>query len=234
MGNVLHAGSKLKKLLLLLAILGFIALMYYLRIGDYISLDYLKARSHSIKAGLETDYIGYVVYYVLTYTFLIAVTLPVSGPLTLLGGYLFGLLPGFMYALWAACLGSTISFLTIRYFLGSLLRDRYKVKLERFNEKINAYGYSYLLTLQLLSVLPYVLINILAALTNVPLIAFIWTTILGSIPLLFIYALAGRQLGHISSVSDILSAEMLLMLVLLAMLALLPMVFKRFRQYEEE
>jgi len=230
--NILKRGKMIKTLLILIAAIGLIAVLYYSGIGSYFTLENMKAQSVQLQLALAQSYVKVVFYYCLVYTILITLTLPVVGPLTILGGYLFGLVPGFLYALFAACLGSMCSFLCLRYFLSSLLRHRYKAKLERFNEKIKVYGFSYLLTLQLLSVVPYVVINTLAALANVPLTAFLWTTILGSIPLIFIYALAGQQLGTIESIKDILSPNIIVMLVLLALLALVPMILKRFKYGE--
>lgn len=230
--RILKRGKIIKTLLILFGVIGLIALVYNSGLGSYFTLENMKVQSVYFQQVLAQSYLKVVVYYCLIYTVLIALTLPVSGPLTILGGYLFGLLPGFLFALFSACLGSMCSFLCLRYFFSSLIRNRYKTKLERFNEKIKVYGFSYLLTLQLLSVLPYVVINTLAALADVPLTAFLWTTIVGSIPLIFIYSLAGQQLGTIESMKDILSPHIILMLVLLAGLALIPMVLKRFK-YDE-
>jgi len=223
----------IKTLLIILGVIGIIALLYYWGVDKYIALEYVQKQSAFIKHAVAQEYVASVIYFLIVYALLITCTLPVVGPLTILGGYLFGLFPGFLYSLTAACVGSLLSFLCIRYLLSSLIRNRYKRKLERFNEKIKVYGFTYLLTLQLLTVFPYVVINTLAALTDVPLITFIWTTVVGSAPLIFIYALAGRQLGTLESVGDILSPSMLLLLFLLAALALIPMIFKRFRRDED-
>lgn len=225
-------GLMTRSLLIVCGIVAVIALLYYSGAGHYMTLENMHKQSEHIQVMLQESYMKAVMYYMLLFTLCIALTLPFVGPFAILGGYLFGLFPGFLYALVAACVGSTCSFLIIRYLLSSLIRNRYKTKLERFNEKIKVYGFSYLLTLQLLSVIPYVVINTLAALADVPLSAFLWTTIVGSVPLIFIYTLAGRKLGTLQSMSDILSADMLLLLILLACLALVPMILKKFKNYE--
>lgn len=230
--SILKRGKIIKTLLILFGVSSLIVMVYNSGIGSYFTLENMKIQSVYFQQLLAHSYFKVVIYYCLIYTILITLTLPVVGPLTILGGYLFGLFPGFLFALFCACLGSTCSFLCLRYFFSSLIRNRYKAKLERFNEKIKVYGFSYLLTLHLLSVVPYVVINALAALANVPLGAFLWTTIVGSIPLIFIYALAGQQLGTIESMRDILSPHIILMLAMLAGLALIPMILKRFKYGE--
>jgi uncharacterized membrane protein YdjX (TVP38/TMEM64 family) len=76
-------------------------------------------------------------------------------------------------------------------------------------------------------------INILAALTKVPLATFIWTTMLGVAPATFIFAFAGQQLLDISSIRDVFSPRVILALVLLAMFAFLPIMIKWFRRKKQ-
>lgn len=219
---------------ILFALGGFIALLYYLRIDQYFTLPYLQQQSASLQLEVEKNYLFAVILFVSIYAALIACTLPISGPLTILGGYLFGLIPGFIYSLIAATAGSMISFICIRYIFSSLIREFYKERLEKFNQKIQAYGYSYLLTLQLLSLVPYVVMNTLAALAGVPFFAVLWTTVVGTMPIFFVYALAGRQLGTIKSAQDIVSPQLLVIFALLGLLALLPMLLKRFKKLPED
>ena len=70
-------------------------------------------------------------------------------------------------------------------------------------------GASYLLTLRLIPVFPFFLINFLAGLTKVPLRTFLWTTSLGIIPGTVVFAFAGQQLGSINSPADILSKKVI-------------------------
>lgn len=211
-------------------IIGVLAALYYSGIADSVTLEKIQLKSAALKAAVDAHYLEAIVLFTFAYMALIAATLPVVGPLTMLSVYLFGFIPGFIAALIGAVFGSTLSFLIIRYALSSLIRSRYKVRLEKFNEKIKIYGHSYLLTLQILSVIPYVVINTLAALTEVSMFTSFWTTLVGSMPLIFLYALAGRQLGTLHSVHDIFSPQIFFILIALALVALLPMVARRFKK----
>lgn len=214
-------------LIILAALLGFSALIYYSGLGHFLSLEGLQKQSGAMKIAVENNYFHSVLFFIIIFALLVTLTLPVVGPLTIMGGYLFGIFPGFLYSLIASTFGSMFSFLIIRYALSSLLRNRYKEQLALFQEKMQKHGYSYLLMLQLLSVIPFVVINTLAAVTHVPWHTLFITTLIGSAPLIFMYAWAGRQLGTISSVHDILSPQLLLILIILALMALLPIVFKK-------
>ncbi len=222
-----------KPIIIGLCIGGIILLLRYLKIGDYLTFEQLKQNRMYLMQAVERNYGFSVLVYLSVYILVIACALPVVAPLTILGGFLFGLLPGILYALISCTAGSTGTFLIVRYLFGATVRKKYGDQLARFNERIKSYGYTYLLTLQLLTIIPYFVINTLAALADVPLWIFVWTTVVGAIPLLCIYSFAGQQLHCIESIRDIFSPQIILALVLLALLALLPMLIKRLRKIGE-
>jgi uncharacterized membrane protein YdjX (TVP38/TMEM64 family) len=77
-------------------------------------------------------------------------------------------------------------------------------------------------------VIPYFIITTLAALAEVPLFTFAWTALIGSAPLLAVYSYAGRHLGSIESIKDVVSPGIMAILVMLGLLALLPIIIKWF------
>jgi uncharacterized membrane protein YdjX (TVP38/TMEM64 family) len=149
--------------------------------------------------------------------------------MTILGGYLFGIVHGVLYAVFGASAGATIYFLLVRYVFAHTLRESFALQLSIFHEKMNRYGASYLISLQLLTIIPYFVINTLAALADVPLVTFIWTTVLGGLPLHVIYAVAGRELGSLTSIRDILKPSIIVLLLVMACMALLPMIIRYLR-----
>lgn len=219
-----------RRLFIILAIVGLIVLLRLLGLTKYFSLSYLQASSHYFKEFLEEYYWSSATVYIGSYALLIAAGFPSVAPLTLLGGFLFGALPGALYAILGGTIGSIITFVLIRYLFGPILQKKYKERLEKFNKQVHEHGSSYLLMLHFLSVVPYVVINSLAALTNISFWTFFWTTIIGSVPLSLIYSFAGLQLSTVKSVRDIFSPTLIILLFLLILLALLPIVIKRYRK----
>jgi len=147
--------------------------------------------------------------------------------LNLLGGFLFGALVAALYVNIGTTIGSTLSFLTFRYFLGAYVQERYKDKLVDLNAHIKKNGARYLLILQIFPVTPSFLINTLSGLTKIRLWTFVWTTSVGILPGSLVYTFAGRQLGIIESTKDILSWPMVVALILLACMAFLPLIIKK-------
>jgi len=217
-------------MVLLILIIG----AWYIGLHEYLSLNLLRENRVFLENSVEQNYTYAVAVYLLVYIVVIAAAMPGVPVLTMLGGFLFGVFSGGIYALIGATIGTTVSFLLIRYVLGSVIRGKYAQKLERFNEKVKAHGVAwYLLTLQLMGLIPYFVINVLAALTDVPFQTFLWTTFVGSVPIIFIYAFAGRQLYLVESVQDIFSPSIIALLLVLVMLTLVP-VFLRFSRRAPE
>ena len=216
--------------ILLLILLGVIAfLLRYSSFDDILTLQGLQAKSNQLKLAVETNYFNSVLMYCVIFIIALIFGLPVVGPLTLLGGYLFGVFPATLYAIVSQTIGATTSFILIRYVFSSFMAARYNDRLAKFKKNMDRYGGRYLLILQFMVVIPFFIINVLAALTKVPFTTVLWTTILGCAPLSFAYALAGKELGTIESVYDIFSLHIILTFVLLILLVCMPMVLKWLR-----
>jgi uncharacterized membrane protein YdjX (TVP38/TMEM64 family) len=89
-------------------------------------------------------------------------------------------------------------------------------------------AFSYLMTLRLIPLFPFFLVNLLSGLTRVSVGTYVAATALGIVPGSFVYAYAGRQLGTLNSLKEIASPSVLLAFTLLGLLTMVPVVYKRF------
>lgn len=220
-------GSITSLLFVILGVAALIILIHYSEVNKYVSLQYLQLQADFLKLNAQQNYVVAAALYVLIFTLFITI-MPFVIPFTLMGGFLFGTIPGFLLSLLSATTGSVISFLVIRTLIGPIIRKRFQNKLNEFDHKMKQHGASYLLTINLLSAIPYIVVDVLAALTNISLFTFIWTFIAGNIPVLLILSHTGQQLASIKSFGDILTPSILLGFGILAVLALLPIILKRF------
>lgn len=227
-------NKEMKKKLLITVILGVaIILLYCSGLLNYLSFDQIRLHATRIKLLVHDHYISAVLLFILVYTIAIMIALPVVAPMSLLGGYLFGASMGGVYSIIGVTIGATFAYFFVRYIVYNFLFVHYNERIEKFNKKINHYGYTYLLAMQLITIVPLFVINIIAGLAHVPVKYFIWTTVFGCAPLIFIYAYAGRHLGDIDSINDIIKPSTFIMLIILAAAALLPMIIiKRYSKDE--
>ena len=224
----MNSGSK-KIILLLFLIVILISFIWYKGLHHHLTLASLQENRGYLENAVATNYPKSVCMYLLVYAGIITLAIPGVPLLTMLGGFLFGFFPGSLYALIGASIGTSLSFLFIRHLLSNVIRGKYAQKLEKFNEKLRSQGVaSYLLTMHLVGLIPYFVINALAALADVSFFTFFWTTVVGSVPIIFIYSFAGRQLYLIESISDIFSSSIIgLFLVLIIMGLVVPLFFRK-------
>lgn len=225
-------NNSTKKALLVGLIAAIVILVaWYFGLHNYFTLASLRENRVYFEQAVQKNYWQSVLLFMLIYTAVIALFIPGVPPLSIVGGFLFGTVPGLIYAVVGAVSGAIISFLLIRYVLSNIIRDKYAQKLQQFNQKIAAHGAAnYLLMMQLSNVVPYSIIGTLAALANVPTFTFFWTTLVGSLPGLVLYSFAGRQLSSLESIKDIFSPSIIIMFALLALLSMVPLLIKSLRK----
>lgn len=218
--------ATIKKILLLIFVLA-AALAFVFHFDEYLTFAHFKANRQHLQDFVAAHYVYAVLLYIGIYTLLVSFALPTGGLLTLAGGFLFGALQGTIYAVISATAGATAAFLMTRYLLVDYVERRYPRYAQRLNKEIARYGYNYMLVLRLITFVPFFLINLVAGVTRLSAITFIWTTALGIIPATAAFAFAGQQLATIDSMKDIISYKLMLSFSLLALIASIPMLFGR-------
>jgi uncharacterized membrane protein YdjX (TVP38/TMEM64 family) len=206
-----------------------------LGVTDYLSLSELQARRDALQAYVAEHPVLSLGLYALAYFLVVAFSLPGGTVMTLTGGFLFGTWIGGSAAIISATLGAVVLFLAARSAFGDALRGRAGSAVGRVAEGVRRNAFSYLLTLRLLPVFPFWLVNLAAGFVDVPLRTFAVTTFIGIIPGTFIYAGLGAGLGSVFergqalNLGLIFEPQILLPLIGLAVLALLPVVWNRVR-----
>ncbi|MGB9730967.1 MULTISPECIES: TVP38/TMEM64 family protein [Calditerrivibrio] len=199
-------------------------------VAEYLTLENLQKYKVILEEYVHKYFfitsISYIILYILVVTF----SIPGASVLSLAGGYIFGLFPGLLYINFSAVAGATLAFLAARYIIGDLLQKKYAEKLHRFNEEMEQNGHLHLLTLRFVPIFPFFMVNIFAALTNVKLYTYIWTTAVGIFPASIAFTYAGKTLANIRSVDEVLSKELFFALILLGIVSQLPRIIKTVRK----
>jgi uncharacterized membrane protein YdjX (TVP38/TMEM64 family) len=175
----------------------------------------------------EQHYPAAVALYIGFYIVMVSVSLPGGAITTLAGGFLFGSLLGTLYVNLGATIGATLAFLASRYLLRDWVESKFGHRLGAIQEGFAKNAFSYLLTLRLIPIFPFFLVNLVSGLTRMKTLSYMAATSLGIIPGSFVYAYAGRQLGTINSLKEIASPNVLLAFTLLGLLALVPVLYRK-------
>jgi len=217
------------RIFILVLIVFAILLLHFMGIDKCINFQNFKEHREYLLGYVNSHYLLSILIFILFYIATVISTLPLAGLTTVIGGFLFDVIPATIYCNIAGVIGATISFLIFRYLLGAQIQHKYAAKLESFNKNIKVYGATYLLIMHVVAIIPFFVINTLSALTNISLWTFMWTTSVGIIPGSIVYAYAGRKLGSINSFSEILSLEMLSAFLLLGLLGLISLLVQRYQ-----
>ncbi len=207
-------------------LLGIGAFVYF-DLGQYLSLDSLKANRDLLLNYTESNYGLAVAVFILVYILQTAFSLPGGAILTLTGGFLFGSLIGTVFVNIGATAGATLAFLAARYLLRDWVESKFGDRLGPIQVGFAENAFSYLMTLRLIPAFPFFLVNLVSGLTRVKLGTYMIATSLGIIPGSFVFAFAGQQLGSINSLSEIASPSVLLAFSLLGLLALMPIAYRK-------
>ena len=198
-----------------------LAAFFYFDLGQYLSLDGLKSNRARLLAFTEANYPVAVAMFVLDYCVVVGLTLPGGAIMTLAGGFLFGSLLGTLYVNVGATVGATLAFLV------EWVEQKFGSRLDAIQQGFSRNAFSYLMTLRLIPLFPFFLVNMVSGLTRVNVGTYMAATSLGIIPGSFVFAYAGRQLGTISSLKEIASPNVLLAFTLLGLLALVPILYRK-------
>jgi uncharacterized membrane protein YdjX (TVP38/TMEM64 family) len=208
----------LKKLLLTLFIILLLGLYFYF-IHPHVTFENFQKNKDLIQSFVTMHYNAAVVIYCLVYITIITLALPAALILSLIGGFLFGTFAGALLVIISATTGAAFSFLIARYYAGNYIQNRYRNELKNFNEEMKNYGTFYLILVHFFPFIPFFVLNILCALTQISLTTFIVTTALGIAPNTLLYTALGHQLATVDK-HPIHSITIAIILMALALLSL--------------
>lgn len=219
----------LKPALLILLVAAVILIVRFTSLREYLDFQKLYEGRDNLLEYVKSYYILSVIVYILIYLSVVALSIPGATILTILGGFFFGPWAGTLFVNIGATFGAFAIFLIARFFLGDSLQKKYEKQLGKFNKEISENGKSYMLTLRLIPIFPFFLINILAGLTTLPALTFLWTTSLGIIPGSFVYAYIGYAGTSMTESQGVFTPQILIALLLLSVLSLIPVLVKKIK-----
>jgi pyruvate/2-oxoglutarate dehydrogenase complex dihydrolipoamide dehydrogenase (E3) component/uncharacterized membrane protein YdjX (TVP38/TMEM64 family) len=200
----------MKKILILVAFAVAIASFFYFDLGSQLTLANLKAQQQAFDAQYQAAPLPVIGIFFLIYVAATAASVPGALILTLAAGALFGVVAGTIIVSFASSIGATIAFLSSRYLFRDTIKARFGDRLKAIDNGVEKDGPFYLLTLRLVPIFPFFLINLLMGLTAIKARTFYIVSQIGMLLGTLVYVNAGTQLANIDEVSDIGSPGLLL------------------------
>lgn len=213
----------LKKLLFVVVLAALIASVFIFDLTQYLTLEQLKQQREQLVTLVAEQPLLMFGGYFLLYVLCTALSIPGATVLTLGAGAVFGLGWGLMLASFASSVGALLAFLSARWLLHDWVQQQFGKRLQTINEGVQRDGAFYLLSLRLVPLFPFFVINLVMGLTKIKAWTYYWVSQLGMFLATAVYVNAGTQLAEISRLRDVFSADLLGALVLLG---IVPIVAK--------
>ena len=230
--------SRIKPYLPLLVLVIVVVAVFASGVTRYLNLEALQTHEAALRTFISDHLVLALATFIAVYAVATAVSLPGALILTLTGGYLFGPWVGGTSTVIGATLGAVAVFYAVRTSLGAAMRRRAEAsggKLKAVIDGVEAGAFGYILTLRLVPLAPFWMVNIAAALAHAPLRAYALATFLGIMPATFIYSGIGAGIGELIARGEapdagvIFEPRILLPLVGLGLLSLGVTLYQRHR-----
>lgn len=219
---------------LVLLTLGAVLAAYFLfDLGDWLSFEALAARTVEARDLAVEQPFKVIGLFLLSLSLVTLFCIPAVAVMQILSGFLFGALLGTFLSVVGQTIGGILAFIIAR----STFRDSFTrltgSYLAGLEAGFKANAFTYIVALRMTPVMPYWVVNIAPSLLGVGLLPFSLGTLIGAIPLTFIYAAFGTGLGEVieaggtPALSDLVTPRAVALIVIALLFALAPLLMRR-------
>ncbi len=230
MKNDSHKSTRMKQrkkyiLLLICYFLPLAAILYHCLVNDFSADRFLEYRDQ-LRLLVDANQLLFALLFFATYMAIVVSSVSFNVVMNLFAGYLFGAAAGGLLAAAAVTCGSYILFLLSRSIAGKIRGDDLRLGILNGDPKNTAFM---LIFLRLSPFFPSPVINMGCGAFGVKGPLFVWTTLLGSLPLIMVYTLIGGHLDLINQINDIYDRDLMIMLISLSLFSLAPLLKRDIR-----
>lgn len=200
---------------------------FYVALHHFVTLEGVRRQADYVTPFLYDWYWLLLGLYFLLYVIISALPVPGETGLSFLGGYLFGPAVGLTCIITAAVVGALMGFYGVQHWYRPRFAHAKSGLLVRVREQLERTSAWHMISLRLIPVIPFFVMNYASGLTNMSPITFAWTTAVGILPLCSLYIWTGTELRTISSLKDMLSWRVIALLSCLALLSFAPTILKK-------
>lgn len=162
-----------------------------------LSLDSVLASRAWLKAFVAAGYLRAMAAAYLVYLGAVIVSVPATLVLTMICGFLFGIVPGALLAVCAATTGGSVVFAIGRGPGRALVQRFGGARVQRFSEGLRRNAFAVIATFRVVPMFPFAVTNLVPAACGVRLRTFAAATFLGLLPGAFVYATTGAGIEDV-------------------------------------
>lgn len=213
-------GTWLPRTALLVVAVGLAVAFFAFGLHHTLTLESLQSHRQELVEARSSRPVLFAGGYLLAYILMAALAIPGALVMTVAGGAVFGFVEGLALASFGSSLGATLALLSSRYLFRGWVERHFRERLEQVNHGLQREGWLYLLSLRLLPVIPFFVVDLLFGVTAFPPLRFYAVSQAAMLPATVVYVNAGSQIEHLHDLAGILSPSVVGSLLLLACLPL--------------
>ena len=155
-----------KRIILIVIVLVALIFIWVSEPATYLTFENLKQNREALQHFVNKHYLESALIFIFIFVST-AFIIPGAIIMSVAGGLFYGVLMGTLYINIGSTVGATMAFLASRYLIGQWVQKRYHMQLETFNSEFDRHGTNYLITLRIIPMLPFFMVNYLAGLTRI-------------------------------------------------------------------
>ena len=204
-------------------------------IQDFTSYDLIKQNMDSLQNLKKNNvYVSSITFVIFTIVWIFL--LGFAAPIFLIGGFFFGKWLGSILVIFSLSVGATLFYIFVNFFLKDLVKEKFGKKYSFLIKKFEKNEFLYFLIYRLIGGIPFVISNIIPVLFSIKIRNFLFGTLFGMAPQLFIGTSLGSGIEKVikenldppSFFDLILSPDIYFPLIGFFILILIGFIFKKF------
>ena len=204
-------------------------------IQDFTSYDLIKQNMDSLQNLKKNNvYVSSITFIIFTIVWIFL--LGFAAPIFLIGGFFFGKWLGSILVIFSLSVGATLFYIFVNFFLKDLVKEKFGKKYSFLITKFEKNEFLYFLIYRLIGGIPFVISNIIPVLFSIKIRNFLFGTLFGMAPQLFIGTSLGSGIEKVikenldppSFFDLILSPDIYFPLIGFFILILIGFIFKKF------
>ena len=165
-------------------------------LSEITSYNFIKENRNYLNQFKTNNYLLSITLFFI-FTIFWVLLLGFGTPIALLGGFIFGKWIGTLIVAIALSIGATFLYLFSKYFLKDIIEKKFYEKFKNLNEKFKKNEFIFFLIYRFIGGIPFFISNIIPTLFDVKVKNFLFGSILGMTPQLFVYVALGSGLENI-------------------------------------
>ena len=178
------------------------AFFSYFSINELTSYDFIKNNRNYLIQYKTSNYFFLITLFSI-FTIFWVLLLGFGTPIALLGGFIFGKWIGTFVVAISLSIGATFLYLFSKYFLKEIVEQKFLEKFKYLHEKFKKNEFIFFLIYRFIGGIPFFISNIIPVLFSVKVKNFLFGSILGMTPQLFIYVALGSGLEEIINKNEV-------------------------------